>query len=218
MNHHRSLICRNDECKWHRRLTYRNPCSCFLRYAEWSKKSFKCGISIFCPLTRTPPSFDDLTKLLLFIRCLFVDFGWWVLLLVRLEFVEFLGEMIAELLVSDSDTSRLDNDLLVNDNFSVVSSGTLLGELAVVCASSLAVTVVKVELSSDKISAVAWTVAASERLKLLVVVVLCNEVILESGKQKEAKSGGKVFVRFSVKSEAATSLLLKSWVLGKSQK
>lgn len=48
--------------------------------------------------------------------------------------------------------------------------------------------------------------ASSERLKPLVVV-LCNEVILESGKQKEGKSGGKVFVRFSVKSEAATSLL-----------
>lgn len=78
-----------------------------------------------------------------------------MLLLVKLELVEFLGEMIAELLVSDSDTSRLDNDLLVNDNFSVVSSGKLLGEFAVVFASSVAVTVVKVELSSDKISAVA---------------------------------------------------------------
>lgn len=78
-----------------------------------------------------------------------------MLLLVKLEFVKFLGEMIAELLVSDSDTSRLDNDLLVNDNFSVVSSGKLLGEFAVVCASSVTVTVVKVELSSDKISAVA---------------------------------------------------------------
>lgn len=78
-----------------------------------------------------------------------------LLLLDKLEFfVELLGEMIVELLVSDSDTSRLDNDLLVNDNFSVVSSGKLLGEFAVVCASSVTVTVVKVELSSDKISAV----------------------------------------------------------------
>lgn len=78
-----------------------------------------------------------------------------MLLLRKLEFwFELLGEMIAELLVSDSDTSRLANDLLVNDNFSVVSSGKLLGEFAVVCASSVTVTVVKVELSSDKISAV----------------------------------------------------------------
>lgn len=78
-----------------------------------------------------------------------------MLLLVKLEFVKFLGEMIAELLVSDSDTSRLGNDLLVSDNFSVVSSGKLLGGFAVVFASSVTVTVVKVELSSDKISAVA---------------------------------------------------------------
>lgn len=62
---------------------------------------------------------------------------------------------IVELLVKDSDTSRLDNnDLSVNDNFSVVSSRKLLGELAVVCFSSVAVTVVNVGLPSDNASAV----------------------------------------------------------------
>lgn len=157
------------------RKTYRKPCSCVLRYTEWSKKSFRCGISIFCPLILTPPP-DTLFILLLFVRCLLlVDFEWNDVLFVRLWLFVVLLVTIVELLVRDSDTSRLNNnDLLVNDNFSVVNSSRLLGELAVVWLSSDAVTVVKVELTSDKFSvAVEWTsFAVAVGPKLLVV--LCN--------------------------------------------
>lgn len=165
--------------------THRKPCSCSLRYAEWSKKSFNCGISIFCPLTLTPPP-DDLTKLLLLVRCLFVDFTWCVLLLLfdKLWLFVELFVTIVELLVRDSDTSRLgNNDLLVNDNFSVVSSGELLGELSVACISSVTVIVVNVGFSSDKTSAVVVVKLTSVvAMRPELFVVLCNEEILESGK------------------------------------
>lgn len=165
---------------------YRKPCSCVLRYAEWSKKSFKCGISIFWPVTLTPPPVD-LTRLLLLVRCLLVDFEWCVPLLLFDKlwlFVELFVTFV-ELLVKDSDTSRLDNnDLSLNDNFSVVSSRKLLGEFTVVWVGcSVGVNVVSDEFPSDKVSAVAeWTSVVATRPKMLVV--LCNEVFLESRRQK----------------------------------
>jgi hypothetical protein len=173
------IFSRINPCK-----AYRKPCSCFLRYAEWSKKSFKCGISIFCPVTRTPPP-DDLTMLLLLVRCLFVDFEWCVLLLLfdKLWLFVELFVTIVELLVRDSDTSRLgNNDLSVNDNFSVISSGKLLGEFTVVWVDSFGANVVNVEVPSDKVSAVVeWGTVAAMRPKLLSV--WCNEeLFLESVK------------------------------------
>lgn len=101
---------------------------------------------------------------------------------------------IVELLVRDSDTSRLgNNDLLVNDNFSVVSSGELLGELAVASNNSTIVVVVIVGFPSDKTSAVVVVVIVVEyaasvvAMKLELFVVLCNEVILESEKENKKR-------------------------------
>lgn len=172
--------------------THRKPCSCFLRYAEWSKKSFRCGISIFCPLIRKPPSFVDFPRLLLLAFCL-LDFEWCVPLLL-LDKLRLLVELfVVTIAVWDSDTSRLDNDLLVNDNFSVVDSRKLLGEFkfAVVCVCSVAVTIVRVELPSDKSSAVVWeaSLVTATTLKLFVVV-LTNEVILESENTERKRKGG----------------------------
>lgn len=111
-----------------------------------------------------------------------MDFDWCVLLLL-FEKLGLFVEWFVELLVKDSDTSRLDNnDLLVNDNFSVVSSRKLLGEFAVVCACSVTARVVNVELSSDKISAFGVDGATVGAMRLELLVVLYNEVVLESGK------------------------------------
>lgn len=74
-----------------------------------------------------------------------------------------------ELLVSDSDTSRLGcNDLLVNDNFSVVSSRRLLGEFTVVWICSVGTDVVSDELSSDAITVVVTSTVAMRPTSVVV--------------------------------------------------
>lgn len=77
-----------------------------------------------------------------------------------------------ELIVRDSETSRLDNiDLLGNDNFSVVNSRRLLGEFAVVCVCSENL---ELELRSDKlcIEVGSASVATTRPERLSNVVVL----------------------------------------------
>lgn len=109
-------------------------------------------------------------------------------------FVELFVVTIAELLVSDSDTSRLDNnDLLVSDNFSVVCSATLLGGLAVAGVCSVAVTVLEVELKSDKSAAVVRKASVEASQSKPLVVVFSNEVVLESAENKKKPKGGWKF-------------------------
>lgn len=160
-------------------IAHRKPCSCVLRYTEWSKKSFNCGISIFCPLTRTPPP-DDFAMLLLFVRCLLVDFGWCVPPLLLFDELWLFAELFVELLVSDSDTSRLGcKDLLVNDNFSVVSSSRLLGGFTVVWVCSFGINVVSNEFPSATTSAVV-TCDSVVAMRPVSVVVRGSEIFLES--------------------------------------
>jgi hypothetical protein len=100
-----------------------------------------------------------------------------------------LCETIVELLVSDSDTSRLDNnDLLVNDNFSVVSSRKLLGDFTAAVVTVGVKFVVNDEIPSDKSFTVVveWgSVAADGSPKLLVV--WSNDVFIESEKVQNEK-------------------------------
>lgn len=123
-------------CQIKKNFPHRKPCSCFFRYSEWSKKLFNCGISIFCPLTRIPPPLllCVFTRLLLLPRS-FVAFEWCTVELFDIRGLllssglddAVAGSMWAESLVTFESAS----DLFDNDNFSVVNSRKLLGELVV---------------------------------------------------------------------------------------
>ena len=97
-------------------------------------------------------------------------------------------ETIVELLVKDSDTSRLDNnDLLVNDNFSVVSSRKLLGEFSAAVVTVDVKVVAADELPTDKSCAVVEWASVAGRPKLFVI--WSNDVFLESREiKKEEKN------------------------------
>jgi hypothetical protein len=94
---------------------------------------------------------------------------------------------MAELLVRDSDTSRLDNnDLLVNDNFSVVSSRKLLGEITAAVDTVGVRVVANDELPSDKGSGVVGWASVDVGLKLFVIWS-SEEFFVSVGKEKNAK-------------------------------
>jgi hypothetical protein len=95
-------------------------------------------------------------------------------------------ETFAELLVRDSDTSRLDNnDLLVNDNFSVVSSRKLFGEITAAVVVDVRVAA-NVELLSDENSGVIVWSSVTVGLKLFVIWS-SEEFFVSAGKIKRKK-------------------------------
>lgn len=101
-----------------------------------------------------------------------------------------------------SDTIPFDKDLLVNDNFSVVSSGKLLAvEFMVDWGCFCTVAVVKLELSSDNVSTFIGVDSMSSNRSKLLVGVLSNEIIWKSkGWQKAAEKFCYYFIIYNISS------------------